>query len=140
MKVAEVKGKYFYDTAAEVVDTIFALIIGAILLIMVVVSIVWCSDATKNFLGNFTGSLLYSLKNLVEAKVVCVYALFCIHKIILAALLTDDYETDYGFAIYHSICFLLSFAVSLKVTLVLYLSCLYATILHKSRELDFSGL
>ena len=132
VQVAIVKGKKFYDTAAEVVDTIFALIIGALLLMMVVIAVLWCSDATKNILGNFTGSLLYSLKNLVEAKVVCVYAIFCIHKIILSALLTDDYETDYGFAIYHSLCFLLSFAVSFLVTVVLHLSGLHAALLHQS--------
>jgi hypothetical protein len=89
----------YYDTANEVIDTILALIIGILLLAMLIIAILWCSDATKNYLGKFTGSLLYSLRNVLQSKVTCVYALFCIHKIILAALLTDEFKTVSGFVI-----------------------------------------
>lgn len=61
------------------------------------------------------------------AKVTCVYAIFCIHKIILAALLTDDYKTVSGFVMQHSVCLVLSLFVSSFFILQI---CLYLVFAH----------
>jgi len=89
-----------------------ALLVGLLLLAMLLMSLMWISDGTRNFIGKFTGSMLYSLRNVMAPKVTAVYALFIVHKILLAAILTHVYETLRGFVFMHTFCMVLSFFVS----------------------------
>jgi len=72
-------------------DTMLALIVGLILFLLLIIGILWISDGTRNYIGKFTGSMLYSLRNVLSPKVTAVYALFMVHKILLAAILTAVY-------------------------------------------------
>jgi len=91
---------------------VLAVIINFSLLAMLIIAILWCLKLRKNYFERFTGSLLYSLRNKRQSKVTCVYALFCIHKVILSLMLPMAFLTRARHENYYYICLILSAFVS----------------------------